>query len=99
MGAYNGGVEDMDAIAVKPDRTKKMVITLAVFAVCFALALMFLPVVSEKIVAGIVLVLFAGMLFMSNDTGRYICKRILLALLTVSCPRPPGSMTVKRGPI
>ena len=73
----------MDAIAVKPDRTKKMVITLAVFAVCFALALMFLPVVSEKIVAGIVLVLFAGMLFMSNDTGRYICKRILLALLTV----------------
>lgn len=69
--------------AVKTDRTRKMLITLAVFAVCFLLALLFLPVLLEKVLVGVILVLFSGMLFMSNDTVRYICKRILLALLTV----------------
>ena len=68
---------------VKPDRMKKMVATLLVFAALFAVAFIFLPVLSEKILAGVVLVLLAGMLFLSNDTGRYVCKRILLALLTV----------------
>ena len=42
-----------------------------------------LPVLSEKILLGVVLLLAAGSFFFSNDTGRYICKRALLALLTV----------------
>lgn len=68
---------------VETGRMKKMVVTLLVFAVCFALAFVLLPIVTEKILAGLILILLAGMLFMSNDTGRYICKRVLLALLTV----------------
>ena len=69
--------------AIKPDRMKKMVATLLFFAVCFAVAFIFLPVLSEKILVGVILLLFAGMFFMKNDTGRYICKRVLLALLTI----------------
>ncbi len=72
----------MDTV-VKTDRKRKMLITLAVFAVCFLLALLFLTILLEKILVGVILVLLSGMLFMSNDTGRYICKRVLLALLTV----------------
>jgi len=69
--------------AIKSDKDRKMVVTLALFAVLFAVAYLFLPILTEKILFGILLILFAGVLFMRNDTGRYICKRVLLALLTV----------------
>lgn len=69
--------------AIKSDKGLKMVGTLALFAVLFAVAYLFLPILTEKILTGIILILFAGVLFMRNDTGRYICKRILLAMLTV----------------
>lgn len=69
--------------AIKSDRDRKMMGTLALFAVLFAVACLFLPILTEKILTGIVLILFAGVLFMRNDTGRYICKRVLLAMLTV----------------
>ena len=51
--------------------------------VIFGIGWVALPLLSEKILLGIVLLLVCGMLFFSNDTGRYVCKRILLALLTV----------------
>ena len=69
--------------AIKSDRGQKMMGTLALFAVLFAVACLFLPILTEKILTGIILILLAGVLFMRNDTGRYICKRILLAMLTV----------------
>ena len=49
----------------------------------FAAGWLFLPILAEKILLGVVLVLIAGALFFTNNTGRYVCKRILLALLTV----------------
>ena len=69
--------------AIKTQRTRKMVATLLLFAAVFAVAFIFLPILTEKILVGIVLLLLAGMLFLSNDSARYVCKRVLLALLTV----------------
>ncbi len=49
----------------------------------FAAGWLTLSVLSAKILLGIVLLLICGSLFLTGDTGRYICKRVLLALLTV----------------
>ena len=65
------------------ERTKKMTLTLIAFAVIFAAGLIFIPILSAKIILGVVLLLLAGMMFMGNDTGRYVCKRVLLAIVTV----------------
>ena len=55
----------------------------AIAVIVFGIGWFTLPILSERILLGIVLVLIGGSLFFSNDTGRYISKRILLALLTV----------------
>ena len=68
------------------DRKKKEIqlITAAVISVAiFVIGWFTLSAISAKILLGIVLVLICGALFMTGDTSRYICKRILLALLTV----------------
>ena len=61
----------------------QLIITTVLALAVFAAGLFFLPILTEKILLGVVLVLIAGALFFTNNTGRYICKRILLALLTV----------------
>ena len=62
--------------------SKKTVVA-ALLAAALIIGLIALPLFSEKILAAAVVVLAAGALFFRNDTGRYVCKRILLALLTV----------------
>ena len=68
------------------DRKKKemQLITAAVISVViFMVGWLTLSTLSAKILLGVVLLLICGALFMTGDTGRYICKRVLLALLTV----------------
>ena len=68
------------------DRKKKemQLITAAVISVViFVVGWFTLSTLSAKILLGVVLLLICGALFMTGDTGRYICKRVLLALLTV----------------
>ena len=69
--------------ALRAKKGKQMIVTTVVMAAVFGVGWYLLPLLSIKILLGIVLLLVAGMLYFSNDTGRYICKRILLALLTV----------------
>ncbi len=65
-------------------KKERQLIAAAVMAmIVFAAGWLALPILSEKILLGAALVLAMGALFFSNDTGRYICKRVLLALLTV----------------
>ena len=64
-------------------KERQLIIVTVLAMVIFAAGLFFLPVPAEKILLGVILVLIAGALFLTNNTGRYICKRILLALLTV----------------
>ncbi|MBQ8162075.1 MAG: ABC transporter permease [Clostridia bacterium] len=64
-------------------RRKQLLVTCILGAVLFGAGWLFLPVLSEKILLGAVILLLTGTLFFSNDTGRYICKRVLLAILTV----------------
>jgi len=52
-------------------------------AVLFGVGWYALPILTEKILLGVVLLLAMGALFLTGGTGRYICKRVLLALLTV----------------
>ena len=62
----------------------KQLITAAVIALAvFAVGWFVLPIPSARILLGIVLLLILGTVFAVNDTGRYICKRVLLAILTV----------------
>ena len=72
----------MDLAERKKKERQIIVVTIICAAVFFA-GWLTLPVLSEKILLGVVLLLAAGSFFFSNDTGRYICKRVLLALLTV----------------
>ena len=72
----------MDLAERKQKERQIIVVTIICAAVFFA-GWLTLPVLSEKILLGVVLLLAAGSFFFSNDTGRYICKRALLALLTV----------------
>ena len=67
----------------RKQKERQLIITTVLALVIFAAGLFFLPILAEKILLGVVLVLIAGALFFSNSTGRYICKRVLLALLTV----------------
>ena len=72
----------MDLAERKKKERQIIVVTIICAAVFFA-GWLTLPVLSEKILLGVVLLLAAGSFFFSNATGRYICKRALLALLTV----------------
>ena len=62
---------------------KQLLAGAAVCTVLFVIGCITLPLLSEKILLGVILLLIAGVLFFTNDTGRYVCKRILLALVTV----------------
>ena len=64
-------------------KKRKMIIVAVLAAVLAVLGWIFLPILSAKILSTAVLLLICGTLFFSNDTGRYICKRVLLALVTV----------------
>ncbi len=61
----------------------KKAIIAALLALALIVGCILLPLPSEKILCAVVVVLIAGALFFRNDTGRYVCKRVLLALLTV----------------
>ena len=68
------------------ERKKKMrqlTVAVAIVLVVFAAGCFFLPILTEKILLGVVLLLILGSLFLTSNTGRYVCKRVLLALLTV----------------
>ena len=67
----------------RKQKERQLIITAVLVLVIFTAGWFILPILTEKILLGVVLILIAGALFFSNDTGRYICKRILLALLTV----------------
>jgi len=69
--------------AVTTKNTNKIMVTLFLLSLVFMVIIIALPVLSERILAVTVWLLFLGMLFSRNDTGRYVCKRVLLALLTV----------------
>lgn len=64
-------------------KRKRMYAILGVMVACFIVLCFLLPLLSERILVGAILFLLAGMFFMSSDLTRYVCKRILLALLTV----------------
>ncbi len=72
----------MDTTERKRKERQLIVITVISLAI-FAAGWFLLPILTEKILLGVVLVLIAGALFFTNNTGRYICKRVLLALLTI----------------
>ncbi len=70
--------------ATETNRRKRHLIVAAVSVVTvFIIGWFTLPILTEKILLGVTLLLIAGAMLFTNDTGRYICKRILLALLTV----------------
>lgn len=70
-------------MTMRSERMRKLLVTALICAVVFIAACFLLPLLSEKILLGVVLLLFVGMKFLTSDTGRYVCKRILLALLTI----------------
>lgn len=69
--------------AERKKKERQLIIAVITAMIVFAAGWFALPVLSERILLGAALVLIVGALFFSNDTGRYICKRILLALVTV----------------
>ncbi len=69
--------------AEKNKKMKQMIAAGIICAVIFAVGWALVPVLSARILLGVSLLLIAGTLFFSNDTGRYICKRVLLAIVTV----------------
>ncbi len=69
--------------AERNKRQTQLIVTAVISVIVFAAGCFLLPVLSEKILLGVLLVLIAGTLFFTDDTGRYICKRIILALVTV----------------
>ena len=64
-------------------RGQQLTAACAVAAVIFAAGLIWLPILSVKILLGVVLLLLLATVFSGSDTVRYISKRVLLALLTV----------------
>ena len=64
-------------------RRKQLLTSLAIACVIVVAGGILLPMLFEKLLLAAVMALIIGALFFTNDTGRYICKRILLALLTV----------------
>ena len=72
----------MDA-ATRKKKELQLIIACCITVAIFAIGWVALPVLSAKILLGVALLLICGAMFMTNDTGRYICKRILLALVTV----------------
>ena len=70
-------------ITERKRKERQLIVHTVVSLAIFAAGWLFLPILTEKILLGVVLVLIAGALYFSNNTGRYVCKRVLLALLTV----------------
>ena len=70
-------------LAERKKKQRQLIGAAVIFAVLFGIGWAAPPILTEKILLGAVLLLAAGSLFFTNDTGRYICKRVLLALLTV----------------
>ncbi len=64
-------------------RRKQLLTSLAIACVIVIAGGILLPMLFEKLLLAAVMALIIGALFFTNDTGRYICKRVLLALLTV----------------
>ncbi len=64
-------------------KERQLLICALAAAVVFAAGWLLLPILTEKILLGVVLVLVMGAVFLTGNTGRYVCKRVLLALLTV----------------
>ena len=69
--------------AERKKKEQQLLIACVTALAVFAVGWFALPILSEKILLAAVLLLMLGSLFFSNDTGRYICKRVLLALVTV----------------
>ncbi len=69
--------------AERKKKERQLIIAAVTAMVVFAAGWLTLPVLSEKVLLGAALVLIVGTLFFSSDTGRYVCKRVLLAMLTV----------------
>ena len=64
-------------------RQRQLIVAAVLVVALFAAGWFTLPLLAERILLGVVLLLIAGAMFFTNNTGRYICKRVLLALLTV----------------
>jgi oligopeptide transport system permease protein len=69
--------------AVTTKNSNRITATLFFLSLLFMVIVIALPVLTERILAVVVWLLFIGMLFSRSDTSRYVCKRVLLALLTV----------------
>ena len=63
---------DMDE---RKKKERQLIVATVLALAIFAAGLFLLPILTEKILLGIVLVLIAGALFFTNNTGRYICKQ------------------------
>ena len=70
-------------LETRQKRRRQLLIALAIVGLIALLGVIFLPMWFEKLALVVILALMMGALFFSNDTGRYVCKRVLLALVTV----------------
>ncbi len=57
--------------------------TINVIITILIIASFFLTKSIELVLIGLILMLFMGMMFSKNDTIAYVCKRVLLAILTI----------------
>ena len=55
-------------------KERQLIVHTVVSLAIFAAGWLFLPILTEKILLGVVLVLIAGALYFSNNTGRYVCN-------------------------
>lgn len=67
----------------REDKRRKTLIISAVLLLCFIACIIFMPAAPQKILSAATVALIAGLLFSPDDLGRYVCKRILLAMLTI----------------
>ena len=67
--------------AAKKARQRNVI--LLALAALFIVGSVFIPFASGKVLLFVAVAMVGGMLFAPGDTTRYVCKRILLAMLTV----------------
>ncbi len=83
MSVINVHKESYMDLEMQRKRRSQMLTAVAITAIIAITGCILLPMLFEKLLLIAVLALIIGALFFSNDTGRYVCKRILLALLTI----------------
>ena len=68
-------------ITERKRKERQLIVHTVVSLAIFAAGWLFLPILTEKILLGVVLVLIAGALYFSNNTGRYKQNRFFIQTL------------------